>query len=351
ALGTTYVQLGDFASGRRHLEQARALYDPALHAGLRYQYGQDIGAAAACYLCWALWHLGYVDQAAKIAAEAIEQADAVSHPFTLVYTICHARGMLDIFRRRPDDMRTHARFVVSLSAEHGFPFWGAGGRILDGWATISKGRVYEGLMELRQGLNAWRHHTGARLWLPIFLALQAEGYAKAGESDKALRLIDEALAVSDETGERWALAEVLRMKAALLLGVGETPAGEIEALLVKSIDIARAQQARCWELRTVCDLARLWHARSRSAKALSLLNSTYDQFDEGHGTAELQDARALIETLRQAVVAKQPQQTERRSEPNAAVTAAILKFDGAVVKDAKWARGLSFSEVARQTSH
>jgi predicted ATPase/class 3 adenylate cyclase len=350
ALGTTYVQLGDFAAGRRHLERAHALYDPALHAGLRYQYGQDIGAAAACYLCWALWHLGYVDQAAKIAADAIEHADAVSHPHTLVYTICHARGMLDIFRRRPTDTRTYARFVVSLCAEHGFPFWGAGGRILDGWATISKGRIYEGLMELRQGLNAWRHHTGARLWLPIFLALQAEGYAKAGESDKALRLIDEALAVSDETGERWALAEVLRMKAALLLAVGEK-ADAIEALLVRSLEIARQQQARCWELRTACDLARLWHARGRSAEALAVVSSSYDQFSEGHGTAELQDARALMETLRQAIRAKPPQRSERRSELRATMPTAVVKFDGAVAGGAKWARGLSSLEAALRTSH
>jgi len=351
ALGTTYVQLGDFAAGRQHLERARALYDPALHASLRYQYGQDIGATAACYLCWALWHLGYVDQAARMAAEAIERADAVSHPHTLVYTICHARGMLDIFRRRPDEARTYARFVVSLCAEHGFPFWGAGGRILDGWAAICKGRIYEGLMELRQGLTAWRHHTGARLWLPIFLALQAEGYAKAGESDKALRLIDEALAVSDETGERWALAEVLRMKAALLLAVGEAHADEIEALLVRSLEVAGQQQARCWELRTACDLARLWHAQGRSADALNLVSSSYDQFVEGHGTAELQDARTLMDTLRQAVGAMQPQRRERRSERDAAKPAAVVKFDDAVAGGAKWARGLSFSEAERRTSH
>lgn len=345
------MQLGDFATGRRHLERARALYDPALHAGLRYQYGQDIGAAAASYLCWALWHLGYVDQAAAIADEAIAHADAVSHPHTLVYTICHVRGMLDIFRRRPEETRTHARFVVSLCAEHGFPFWGAGGRILDGWATISRGRVYEGLMELRQGLNAWRHHTGARLWLPIFLALQAEGYAKAGESDKALRLIDEALAVSDETGERWALAEVLRMKAALLLAVGEAEASEAETLLVRSIEVARQQQARCWELRTACDLARLWHARGRSAEALSLLSSIYDQFGEGHGTAELQDARTLVDVLRQAIHARQPQRSERRSELDARTSAPVVNLDGAVAGGARWARRHSFSEAARQTSH
>jgi predicted ATPase len=187
--------------------------------------------------------------------------------------------------------------------------------------------------------------------LPIFLALQAEGYAKAGESDKALRLIDEALAVSDETGERWALAEVLRMKAALLLAVGEAKTGDIEALLARSLEIARQQQARCWELRTACDLARLWHARGRSAEALDLVSSTYDQFGEGHGTDELQDARALMETLRQAIDAKQPQRSERGSELDAAMPASVLKFNGAVVGGAKWARGLSFSAAAPRTSH
>jgi hypothetical protein len=95
----------------------------------------------------------------------------------------------------------------------------------------------------------------------------------------------------------------------------------------------------------------LWHARGRSEEALGLVSSIYDQFGEGHGTAELQDARTLIETLRQATETKQLTAGERRSEPDAARPAAVLKFDGAVVGGAKWARGLSFSEAARQTSH
>jgi predicted ATPase len=188
--------------------------------------------------------------------------------------------------------------------------------------------------------------------LPIFLALQAEGYAKAGENDKALRLIDEALAVSDETGERWALAEVLRMKAALLLAIGQADAGEIEALLVRSLEIARQQEARCWELRTSCDLARLWHGRGRSAEALSLVSLSYGRFSEGFGTAELRDALTLMGVLRQAIQAKQPRRSEQRSELDADLSAtAVVKFDGAVAGGARWVKGLSFSEAARRTSH
>src|SRR5262249_4816633 len=85
-LGTTYVQMGDFVAGRKHLELAWKLYDPERHSQSMYAYGQDIGATALSYLCWALWHLGDVEQAAAVAVEAMKQARALSHPFTIAYT-------------------------------------------------------------------------------------------------------------------------------------------------------------------------------------------------------------------------------------------------------------------------
>src|SRR5262249_7302236 len=131
----------------------------------------------------------------------------VTSVYALAYTICHACGMMDIFRRSPQEMRSYANTVISICAEHDFPFWAAGGRILDGWAIVCQGKVDEGIEKLNEGLAAWRR-TGARLWLPIFLALRAEAHAKVGRSDTALNTIEEALAISDETGERWAVAEV-----------------------------------------------------------------------------------------------------------------------------------------------
>src|SRR6266508_4001850 len=296
-LGTTYVQMGEFAAGRRHLERARELYDPEQHSQSKYFYGQDIGATALSYLCWALWHLGYVDQAAAVAVEAKTRAEASSHPFTLAYTICHARGMMDIFRRCPQDVRSYANTVISICTEHDFPFWAAGGRILDGWAVACQGKVVEGIEKLDEGLAAWRK-TGARLWLPIFLALKAEAHAKVGRSDIALSIIEEALAISDETGERWAVAEMLRIKAGLLQAIGRAAAEEIESLLVESLETGRRQQALSWQLRTACDLARLWQGQDRTEEALTLLQSTYDQFTEGFDTADVIQAEALLESLR-----------------------------------------------------
>ena len=291
ALGTTYVTMGEFVSGRQHLEKARALYKARGACAILLSIRTDIGATVLCYLCWALWHLGCVDQASEVAAEAVRHADEASHPHTQVYTICHALGMLDIFRRRPEETPSYAGRVVSLCDEHGFPFWAAAGRILNGWAATCQGEAEGGIKQFHDGLAAWRG-TGARLWLPMFLALEAEAYAKAGHSETALQIIAEALLVSEETGERWAIAEVLRIKAGLLLATGR-PTNEVEAFLVNSLQIARHQHARSWELRTACDLARLWQRDGRGAEALQLIQTIYDQFTEGFDTADLRDAEAL----------------------------------------------------------
>jgi predicted ATPase len=138
----------------------------------------------------------------------------------------------------------------------------------------------------------------------MFLALEAEAHAKAGRSEVALQAIEQALAVSDETGERWAIAEVLRIKADLLLAHDPSRADEVENLLIKSLDIARRQQALCWELRTSCDLARLWQRRGRGQDALKLLRSIHGQFTEGLETADLKAAKALMESLTEDTVTK-----------------------------------------------
>jgi predicted ATPase/class 3 adenylate cyclase len=297
-VGTTCISMGQFDAAREHLELARALYDPEQHASLRYQYGQDIGATALCYLSWALWHLGYVDQACKVADEAVKHAETLAHPFTLAYTIAHARGMMDVFRRSPNEARAYAGQVVSICTELGFPFWTAGGRILDGWAATCEGDdARTGLETLRAGLAAWRN-TGARLWLPMFIAIEAEAHSKVGHRGAALRAIEEAVSTATETGERWAMAEVLRIKARVLRAAPRAKADEVESLLTDSMKIARRQQARCWELRAACDLAQHWQEQGRESEASKLLRSIYDQFTEGFDTTDLVNARAIMDGLK-----------------------------------------------------
>jgi len=194
----------------------------------------------------------------------VKRGEEMSHPHTRVYTICHARAMVDIFRRRADNMRSYADSVLSLSREHG-------------------------------GVAAWQK-AGARLWLPLFLTLEAEACAKAGRSDDTLEVIDCAISASQRSGERWYLAEMLRIKARVLSQANHTN-DQFETLLAKSLEIARSQQARCWELRAACDLALLWQSNSRVKEALELLQPIYTRFTEGFDTVDLQRARQILGSL------------------------------------------------------
>ena len=299
-VGTTYLTMGEFAAGLRHLKQARTLHNEEHHPAYRHQWGQDIWAAALCYLSSVLWHLGYVDQAAEAATEAMKFAEKLSHPHTLIYTICHVRGLMDLFRRHDEGRQLYAGLVVSICNESGFSHWANFGRILDGWAAIRAGEVDRGIEVLREGIGGWQK-AGARLWLPMFLVLEADTYARSGRDEAALQTIERALDLCEETGERWAVAEVLRTKAAILQSTGRATDQEIEAILLKSLEIARHQQALSWQLRTSCDLARLWQRQGRNKKALKFLQSVYDQFTEGFDTADLQDARTLLHNLRRSL--------------------------------------------------
>src|SRR5262245_7245090 len=289
---STCLVRGEFDAGLRHLKQARALFDCEDHSRLRFQYGQDIGAATLCYLSWALWHVGHVEQAAKVADEAIRRAEALSHPHTLAYTLCHARAFIDIFNRQWEEMQAYAHVIVSLCAEHGLSHWMNCGRVFEGWAAVCGGDVVSGLETLREGLAGWRK-AGAKLWLPIFSMMEAEAYAKAGRNDDALEAIDRAIAVSAETGERWALAEVLRVKARLLPLTGATGLAavrEVETLLIRSLNTARHQGARCWELRASGDLGRFWKEQGRMKEATQLLQAIDAQMTNGFDTIDLRDS-------------------------------------------------------------
>ena len=294
--GTTHVTIGEFATGLHHLQRARALYDREHHASYRHQYGQDIGAATLCYLSWALWHLGCIDQASEAADEAMRLAEELSHPHTLAYTICHARGFMDLFRRRHESLHAHADLVGVICSENRFSHWANCGTVLDGWAAVCAGELDRGIKLLQQGIVQWQK-GGAKLWVALFLKLEAEANARAGHVESGLKLIDQAIAACEKTGERWALAEVLRVKASLLLK-GRGGGDAAESLLLRSLNIARHQQARCWDLRASCDLSRLWQRRRRNREALEVLQSAYDQFAEGFETEDLHLAEELLQELR-----------------------------------------------------
>ena len=130
-----------------------------------------------------------------------------------------------------------------------------------------------------------------------WLVLLAEAYGRAGQTEEGLHLLAEALTHVDTTGESHYTVEVYWLKGELLLRQAIPDEVQAEICLHQALDIARRQQTRSWELRAATSLARLWQQHGKRAEAHALLAPIYGWFTEGFDTADLQEAKALLEEL------------------------------------------------------
>ena len=152
---------------------------------------------------------------------------------------------------------------------------------------------------MRQGLADLRA-TGGEIRLPYYLALLAETYGKTGQLEHGLTLLTEALAQAHNTGENWWAAELHRLQGELLLHAedpGRRAELTAEEWFQQALDMARSQQAKVLELRAAMSLSRLWQQQGKRHAAHDLLAEIYAWFTEGFDTADLQDARTLLEAL------------------------------------------------------
>jgi class 3 adenylate cyclase/predicted ATPase len=297
ALGVPLYYLGELVSARTHLEQQITLYDPQQHRSLAFLYGQDPGVVCLSYVASALWLLGYPDQALNRSREAIALADELSHPFSQALALNFA-AMLHQDRREGRAAQERAEAVIALSNEQRFLFRVAWGTILRGWALAEQGQVEEGIGQIRQGLAPWQT-MGTELARPHCLSLLAEVYGKAGRAEEGLSVLAEALTVVHSTGQRVGEAELYRLKGELLLLQTPPDEHQAEACFRRALDIARRQQAKSWELRTAMSLSQLWQHQRKRQEARQLLAPIYDWFTEGFDTADLQEAKALLDRLAQ----------------------------------------------------
>jgi predicted ATPase len=168
--------------------------------------------------------------------------------------------------------------------------------IQQGWALAERQQVEEGIILIRQGLAAYQT-TGAELFKTYCLALLSEAYRMIGQMEDGLRVLQEALALVDKNGEHFYEAEIHRLKGELLLTLPADSQTAAEICLAQALAIARRQQAKSLELRAATSLSRLWQRQGKRAEAHELLASIYDWFTEGFDTADLQEAKGLLEAL------------------------------------------------------
>jgi class 3 adenylate cyclase/predicted ATPase len=293
ALGTTSFHLGALVQSREHLEQSIALHTPRQS---HVRAVQDPRVASHAYAAWVLWVLGYPTQALQKSHGAIALADELAHQLSRVYALLLA-ATLHQHRREAQAVHERTEAAMAVSIEQDFLFWQALGTVFRGWVLVEQGQGDEGIALISQGIVAWQA-TGAEMLRPYILALQAEAYGNVGQADTGVTILDEALMVADKHDERIHEAELYRLKGELLLQQEIPDTQQAAACFHQALDIARHQQAKSWELRAAMSLSRLWQRQGTQAEARELLAPVYGWFTEGFDTADLQEAKALLEELR-----------------------------------------------------
>jgi class 3 adenylate cyclase/predicted ATPase len=287
-LGATWFYLGALPAARQHQEESIAGYTPDQRHPLTFRHEQWV--TCHYYNAWTRWLLGYPEQALARVQKALALTHALAHPYSLANSWCYAAFVAQ-FRRDVPAVHEQAEAAVARSTEHSAPFWAGMGTSLRGWARAMQGQGEEGLAQIRQGIAAVRA-TGAAAFIPYLWTLVAEVADHLGRTEDALQALAE-----EQQEERWWEAEVCRLRGVLLLRQPGTPQAEAEIWLQRALDVARRQEAKSLELRAAMSLARLWQQQGKRQEAYDLLAPVYDWFTEGFDTADLIDAKALLDEL------------------------------------------------------
>jgi predicted ATPase len=202
--------------------------------------------------------------------------------------------MVSQFRRDVPAVHEHAEAAVALSTAQDFPQWAALGTSLRGWALAMQGQGEAGMAQVRQGIAAWRA-TGAALHVPFWCTVLADVADHLGYTDDGLQALAEAHTLVEQHEQRWWEAEVYRLRGVLLLWQTGAPPAEAEAWVRRALDVARRQEAKSLELRAAMSLSCLWQQQGKRAEARELLAPIYGWFTEGFDTADLQEARVLLD--------------------------------------------------------
>ncbi|NJN81980.1 MAG: hypothetical protein HC802_06625 [Caldilineaceae bacterium] len=302
-LGISSFWMGDFVASRIHLEQAIAQYDPSRHGVHIALYAQDPKVVCLCRLARTLWFLGYPDQAAIQMQHSLELARVLGHPYSQAYALNHAS---ELYLELGDlhQAEIYVDELLALTDKQGIWLWRQYGLIVQYWLRSHREPDEQVILQMQrateQELASTRNELSAEeMALPTGLhsfryGWIAAAYLRIGAIEQGLAAIAHAFAGLAKTDERFYEAELHRIHGELLWVQGAS-ADVVEASFQAARQVAQAQQARSLELKAVLSLARFWSAQGQVAEARQALQATYDWFTEGFDTADLKDARMLLQ--------------------------------------------------------
>jgi class 3 adenylate cyclase/tetratricopeptide (TPR) repeat protein len=291
--GISLVCTGEFSEGRAHLDQAIELYEPGRHRPLAIRFAVDAAGSILSYRSWALWILGWPAAALADAEQAINNARKMGHAVTLMHALGHAA--FTYFHCGEHALaNSQSEEAIALAADKGALFWKAWAMLNQGCVSVLTGRSSDAIEIISSGISIYRS-TAATAHLPVYLTFLARAYADVRRLSDAWRCVDEALADVETTKEALYAAEVNHMAGKLALL--ESNQILAEAHFERALAVARAQQARSWELRAATSMAQLWRDQGKRTEARSILAFVYSWFTEGFDTLDLREAKALLDEL------------------------------------------------------
>jgi predicted ATPase len=295
-IGVVLHYQGDQAAARHHIERMLDRYVAPAYRSRTIRFQVDQQVAARAFLARILWLQGFADQAVRAAQSNVDDARAIGHPLSLCYAL-EAASAVALFAGDLTAAQDSVATLVNDAERYGFGAWHAWGGCFQGVLHVKRGEVGIGTQILRTALEELRGARFAARYTQ-FLGSLAEGLGGTGQIADGLAAIDEALARCERNEERWCIAELLRIKGALvLLEDAPSAASAAEGQFRQGLDWAGPQGALAWELRCATSLARMWYAQGRSSEARALLTPVYDRFTEGFETADLRSTRALLDEL------------------------------------------------------
>jgi class 3 adenylate cyclase/predicted ATPase len=294
-VGTSLACTGEITKGRAHLDQAVALYDPAEHRSMAMKFGQDVRVAILSYRALALWMLGYPKAALADAEQLFNDAREINQATTLMYGLMHS-AYVHWFRGNYQAVSTLAEESEALAEEKGALLWNGGAIMNQGCVLAVTGHAADAVQMITAGMNLWTA-TGATVWMPWYRMHLAKAYADLGHFHEAWHNLREVMSEIEKSNERWWEAETNRIAGEIALTPPERNLAKAEAYFERALAVARAQQAKSWELRAAMSMARLWRDQGKRKEAHGLLALVYGWFTEGFDTLDLKEAKALLDEL------------------------------------------------------
>ena len=290
-MASTLAVVGDLVEARAHYDEALALYRPAEHRRLMTRFGQDLRVTCMAFRSMALWLLGYPAAALDDADRALMEARQLEHAATYMFTL-NFPILVNTYCGNYDAANEHLKELVTLAEEKGARFRKAEGVLRRGYILALTG-AEKAVETVTAGIDLWRS-AGSTIFTPEHQLMLAIAHADAGQFDDAWHCIDGAMTTMNATGERWCEAEAHRLAGEIALKSPRRDEAKAQAHFAQALTIARAQQAKSWELRAATSAAELLSCQGKREMARDLLAPIYDWFTEGFETSDLRKAKALL---------------------------------------------------------